>query len=153
MLSATRATRPGWRAAKRTGAIVIARSTASNGASQLTGAGANVGSNNTTARNLFTFDAHIFYTHGRHQIEAGGWAQRIQSNDNLAQNQCGQASFSTLATFLQGTVATFSVVPAPTELGWRSTEYAGYPENTIQLTPRHELPAGIHLNRTTRSNT
>jgi len=138
----------GWVAGKPVGAIVIAGSTASNGASQITLAGANVGSNNTTARNLFTFDDHIFYTHGRHQIEAGGWAQRLQSNDNLAQNQYGQASFSTLTTFLQGTVATFSVVPAPTELGWRSTQYAGYLEDTIKLTPRLELRAGFRFEGT-----
>ena len=139
---------PGWVSGQPIGAIVIAGSTASNGASQITGAGANVGSNNTTARNLFTFDDHIFYTRGRHQIEAGGWVQRIQSNDNLAQNQYGQASFSTLSTFLQGTVATFSVVPAPTALGWRSTEYAAYLEDTIKLTPRLELRAGFRFEGT-----
>ena len=52
------------------------------------------------------------------------WLQRIQSNDLLAQDQYGQASFSTLQTFLQGTVKTFTVVPSPTELGWRSLEGA-----------------------------
>ncbi len=140
---------PGWVAGKTVGAIVIAGSTASNGASQITGAGANVGSNNTTARNLFTFDDHIFFTRGRHQIEAGVWLQRLQSNDNLAQNQYGQASFSTLSSFLAGTVATFTVVPAPTELGWRSTEYAGYLEDTIKLTPRLELRAGFRFEGTT----
>ncbi len=140
---------PGWVAGKPIGAIVIAGSTASNGASQITGAGANVGSNNTTARNLFTFDDHIFFTRGRHQIEAGVWLQRLQSNDNLAQNQYGQASFSTLSSFLAGTVATFTVVPAPTELGWRSTEYAGYLEDTIKLTPRLELRAGFRFEGTT----
>ena len=143
---------PGWVAGKPVGAIVIAGSTASNGASQITGAGANVGSNNTTARNLFTFDDHIFFTRGRHQIEAGGWIQRLQSNDNLAQNQYGQASFSTLSSFLAGTVATFTVVPAPTELGWRSTEYAGYLEDTIKLTPRLELRAGFRFEGTTGWN-
>ena len=54
----------GWRG-KPVGAIVIAGSTASNGASQVTGAGANVGSNNATTRNLFTFDDHIYYARGR----------------------------------------------------------------------------------------
>jgi len=62
---------PGWVAGKPIGAIVIAGSTASNGSSQITGAGANVGSDNTTTRNLFTFDDHIFWSHGRHQIEIG----------------------------------------------------------------------------------
>jgi hypothetical protein len=143
---------PGWVQGKPIGAIVIAGSTASNGSSQITGAGANVGSNNSTTRNLFTFDDHIFYTLGRHQIEAGGWLQRLQSNDNLAQNQYGQASFTTLQTFLAGTVATFTVVPAPTELGWRSWMGAGYLEDTTKLTARLELRAGIRVESTNGFN-
>ncbi|GGG82142.1 TonB-dependent receptor [Edaphobacter dinghuensis] len=143
---------PGWVEGKPIGAIVIAGSTASNGSSQITGAGGNVGSDNTTTRNLFTFDDHIFWTHGRHQIEAGGWIQRLQSNDNLAQNQYGQASFASLATFLQGTVKTFTVVPAPTELGWRSFMGAGYIEDTIHFTPRLEVRAGFRFESTNGFN-
>ena len=143
---------PGWVAGKPVGAIVIAGSTASNGSSQVTGAGANVGSNNATTRNLFTFDDHIFYTIGRHQIEAGGWIQRLQSNDNLAQNQYGQASFASLTTFLQGTVKTFTVVPNPTELGWRSVLGAGYLEDTIHLHSNLELRAGFRFESTNGFN-
>ena len=139
---------PGWVEGKPIGAIVIAGSTASNGSSQITGAGANVGSDNTTARNLFTFDDHIFWSRGRHQIEAGVWLQRLQSNDNLAQNQYGQASFASLSTFLQGNVKTFTVVPAPTELGWRSLMGAGYVEDTLRLTPRLELRTGFRFEST-----
>jgi len=146
------ATVPTWVQGKPIGAIVIAGSTASNGSSQITGAGANVGSNNATTRNLFTFDDHIFYTRGRHQFEAGGWLQRLQSNDNLAQNQYGQASFTTLQTFLTGTVATFTVVPAPTELGWRSWMGAGYLEDTWKVTPRLELRAGVRIESTNGFN-
>ena len=143
---------PSFLPGKPTGAIVIAGSTASNGSSQITGAGANVGSNNAIARNLFTFDDHIFYTRGKHQIEAGVWFQRLQSNDNLAQNQDGQASFASLATFLTGTVKTFTVVPAPTELGWRSLFAAGYLEDTWKPTPALELRAGIRIESTTGWN-
>lgn len=146
------ATVNGWVAGKPVGAIVIAGSTASNGSSQITGAGANVGSNNATTRNLFTFDDHIFWTIGRHQIEAGGWLQRLQSNDNLAQNQFGQASFASLTTFLQGTVKTFTVVPSPTRLNWRSWMGAGYLEDTIRLTPRIELRAGLRIETTNGFN-
>jgi len=138
----------GWVAGKPIGAIVISGSTASNGASAIAQAGTNVGSNNTTARNLFTGDDHVYWSHGRQQIEAGVWLQRIQSNDMLAQNQYGQASFSTLATFLQGTVKTFTVVPSPTELGWRSLEGAGFIEDTIKATPRLELRAGLRSEST-----
>ncbi|MDE1177191.1 MAG: carboxypeptidase-like regulatory domain-containing protein [Edaphobacter sp.] len=146
------ATVPGWVSGKPVGAIVIAGSTASNGSSQITGAGANVGSNNATTRNLFTFDDHIFWTFGRHQIEAGGWIQRMQSNDSLAQNQFGQASFASLTTFLQGTVKTFTVVPAPTKLGWRSWMGAAYIEDTMHLTPRLEIRAGLRMESTNGFN-
>ena len=139
---------PGWVSGKQIGAIVISGSTASNGASTITGGGTNVGSNNRTARNLFTADDHVYWSRGRQQIEAGVWLQRLQSNDLLAQSQFGQASFGTLQTFLQGTVATFTVVPSPTELGWRSLEVAEFVEDTIKLTPRLELRAGVRAEST-----
>ena len=138
----------GWVAGDPVGAIVISGSTASNGASAITGAGANTGSNNRTARNLFTEDDHIYWSHGRQQIEAGGWLERVQANDSLAQDQYGQASFSTEATFLQGTVATFTLVPAPTELGWRSLEGAAFLEDIVKVTPRLELRAGFRYEAT-----
>jgi hypothetical protein len=138
----------GWIGADPVGAIVISGSTASNGASAITGAGANTGSNNRTARNLFTWDDHIYWSKGRQQIEAGVWLQRVQSNDLLAQDQYGQASFSTEQTFLQGTVATFTLVPAPTELGWRSLEAAAFLEDTVKITPRFELRAGFRSEST-----
>ena len=143
---------PGWITNQPIGAIVIAGSTASNGASQITQAGANTGSNNQAVRNLFTVDDHIFWTRGRHQVEIGGWLQRLQSNDNLAQNQYGQASFSTLSSFLAGKVATFSVVPAPTELNWRSLFGAGYIEDAWKVTPRLELRVGFRSESSTGWN-
>ena len=143
---------PGWIGGAPIGAIVIAGSTASNGASQVTLAGANTGSNNQTVRNLFTVDEHIFWTHGKHQLEVGVWLQRLQSNDNLAQNQYGQASFSTLSSFLQGDVATFTVVPKPTELGWRSLFGAAFIEDAWKVTPRLELRAGFRSESTTGWN-
>ncbi len=146
--TAVQANTPTFVVGKPTGAIVIAGSTASNGSSQVTGAGANVGSNNAITRNLVTFDDHIFYSVGRHTIEAGVWAQRLESNDNLAQNQYGQASFASLATFLQGTIKTFTVVPAPTELGWRVWMGAGYLEDTWHITPRLELRGGVRSEST-----
>src|SRR5271170_1467847 len=146
--SSIQAQTPGFIAGKPTGAIVIAGSTASNGSSQITGAGANVGSNIATARNLYTLDDHVFYSRGHHQVEAGVWLQHLQSNDNLAQNQYGQASFASLTTFLQGTVKTFTVVPEPTPLNWHSFMGAVYFEDTWQLTPRFELRGGIRFEST-----
>ena len=146
--AAIQAETPTFLAGKPTGAVVISGSTASNGASTITTAGVNVGSNNTTTRNLFTFDDHIFYTRGTQQIEAGGWLQLLESNDDLAQDQDGQASFASLATFLQGTIKTFTYVPQTTELGWRSTFVAGYLEDTVKLLPNLELRAGIRSEST-----
>ena len=86
---------------------------------------------------------HLLDPTASHQIEAGVWLQRLQSNDFLAQNQYGQASFSTLATFEQGQVAKYTVVPAPTELGWRSLFGAGFIEDAWKVTPRLEVRAGL----------
>jgi len=133
---------------KPTGAVVISGSTASNGASTISPAGVNVGSNNGTTRNLFTFDDHIYYSRGRQQIEAGGWLQLLESNDNLAQDQDGQAAFDSLTTFLQGTIKTFTYVPATTELGWRSTFFDAYLEDTIKLLPNLEVRVGIRTEST-----
>ncbi len=139
---------PGFMAGKPVGAIVVAGSTASNGPSQITGAGANTGSNNTTARNLYTADDHIYYGRGRQQVELGGWVQWVQSNDNLAQSQYGQASFASLQTLLQGQIKTFTSVPNPTPLNWRSWMGAGYVEDTIVVTPDLEFRMGIRVEAT-----
>lgn len=139
---------PGWIAGRPIGAIVIGGGTALNGASQISGAGTNAGSNLSTARNLYTYDDHIYWTRGIHQIELGGWLQQIQSNDNLAQDQYGQASFGSLTSFLQGTVSTFTSVPSPTELGWRSIEGAGFVQDTVHLRPNLELRAGFRFEST-----
>jgi hypothetical protein len=139
---------PGWVGANPIGAVVISGSTASNGASAITQAGTNVGSNNTTTRNLFTFDDHIYWTHGKHQLEAGFWLQRMQSNDLLSQFQYGQASFTNLQSFLQGTVKTFQVVPAPTELGWRSLFASAFVEDIWKINKRLEVRAGFRSEST-----
>ncbi len=136
---------PGWAPTGPVGAIVIAGSTASNGASQITLAGANVGSNNTTARNLYTIDDHIYWTRGKHQVEAGVWFQKLQSNDFLAQNQYGQASFATLAAFEAGNVSKYTIVSAPTEMGWRSLFSAAFIEDAWKATPRLELRGGFRF--------
>ena len=45
----------------------------------------------------------------------------------------GQATFTSLTTFLQGTVSTFQVVPNANELGWRSLFGAWYVQDAIKL--------------------
>jgi len=147
--AAEQALAPSVRTGVPTYAVVIAGSTASNGASSITTAGANVGSNNAITRNLFTFDDHIFYSLGKHTIEAGVWLQRLQSNDNLAQDQYGQASFASLSTFLTGTIKTFTYAPVTTELGWRTLFADAYLEDTWRISPRVELRAGFRSESST----
>ena len=130
-------------------AIVISGSTASNGASSITTAGANVGSNNGIIRNLITIDDHAYYTFGKHTIEAGVWLQRLQSNDNLAQDQYGQASFASLTTFLAGTIKTFTYAPSTTELGWRTLFADGFIEDTWHISPRFEARIGLRTESST----
>jgi len=148
--AAIQAVTPTFIPGKPTGAVVIAGSTASNGASSITTAGVNVGANNATTRNLYTVDDHVYYAIGKHQIEAGVWLQRLQSNDNLVQDQFGQASFSSLSAFLTGTtIKTFTYAPNPTELGWRALFIDGYLEDTYRPTPRLELRAGFRSESST----
>jgi len=139
---------PGWVGSNPIGALVIGGGTALNGASQISPAGTNAGSNLTTSRNLFTYDDHVYFVHGNHQLEVGEWFQQIQANDNLAQYQYGQASFASLAGFLQGTVSTFTVIPSPTRLNWRSLEGAGFVQDTIKLKPNLELRTGFRFEST-----
>ncbi len=79
------------------------------------------------------------------QIGAGIWVQQMQANDNLAQDQYGQASFGSLTSFLQGTIGTFTVAPSPTPLSWRSRELAGYVQDTIKLAKNLDLRVGFRF--------
>jgi hypothetical protein len=139
---------PGWVTGAPIGAVVIGGGTALNGASSISGAGTNAGSNLRAVRNLITVDDRVSLTRGVHLIEGGFWLQRIQANDNLAQNQYGQASFGSLAAFLQGTVSTFTVVTAPTPLGWRSLEGAGFVQDVIRLRSNLQVRLGFRFEST-----
>ncbi len=130
-------------------AVVIAGSTASNGASSVTTAGANVGSNNAITRNLFTFDDHAYYTVGKHTIQGGAWVQRLQSNDNLAQDQYGLASFASVSTFLAGTIKTFTYAPQTTELGWRTLFADAFLEDSYRITERLQARVGFRSESST----
>src|SRR5581483_10076011 len=138
---------PGWIAGAPIGAVVIG-STASNAASQISLAGTNVGSNETAARNLFTEEDHLNIIRGIHQVEVGAWVQRIQSNDNFAQAQYGQASFGSLQALLQGTVSTFTAVPSPTAMEWRSLEAAGYVLDRMKISRNLEVTLGFRFEST-----
>lgn len=134
---------PSFIAGEPTGAVVIGGSATPNTASSITMAGSNYGSHLFAARNLFTGQDQIAWTRGLHQITAGIWIQRIQSNDELALGQFGQATFANLQTFLQGIVTTFTSVPSPTPLGWRSLESAEFVQDRMALTRQLTLTLGF----------
>jgi hypothetical protein len=143
--SGTTVSLPGWvESTDPVGAIVVGGGTTLNGASQITNGGTNAGSNLTATRNLFTATDQVALTHGRHLLNFGVWFQPIQANDALVQDQYGQASFTSLQTFLQGTVSTYTYTPsATTLLNWRSLEGAFFAEDTIKLKPNLEVRIGF----------
>lgn len=130
------------------GAIVIGGGTANSGASQISSAGNNAAANTIAVRNLFTYEDETDINLGTHHVQAGLWLQRIQSNDNFAQAQYGQATFTSLANFLQGTVGTLTAVPNSTELGWRSLETAEYVQDTWKVSAHFELKLGLRIEST-----
>ncbi|MGH9770253.1 MAG: carboxypeptidase regulatory-like domain-containing protein [Candidatus Acidiferrales bacterium] len=134
---------PGFLTGLPVGAVVVGGSAASNPQASIGLAGSNNGSNLSVHRNLFTYEDQVSLTRGRHQIHSGVWFQRVQSNEELALSQFGQATFSSLQTFLQGTASSFLFVPAPTEMNWRSLLGAWYVEDVIRLKPNFTLSLGF----------
>ena len=123
---------PGFLAGHPIGALVVGGSAASNPTAQLSLAGSNNGSNLHVARNLFTYEDRVSFTKGRHQFNFGAWFQRLRSNENLALSQYGQATFTSLQTFLRARWPLLLYDPAPTPLGWRSWFGAWYAEDAIR---------------------
>jgi hypothetical protein len=94
-------------------------------------------------RNLFTGTDQVTFTRGKHIINSGVWFQRVQVNDQLAQNQYGLVTFSDLRSFLQGAVKAFTAIPQVTPLNWRSFEGAFYAEDAVKVTPNLEVRVGF----------
>jgi hypothetical protein len=118
----------------------------------ITAAGGNVNAGVFDRRNLFTFTDSVQIIKGAHQISAGVWIQRVQENEDTASRRLGMATFSTLQTFLQGTLTNFQVVPNHAELGWRSLFGAWYVQDAIRLRPNLTLQVGLRQEFTTGWN-
>jgi hypothetical protein len=146
------ATVPGFLLGHPVGAVVVGGSAASNPQAQLGLAGSNNGSNLPIARNLFTYEDHVTLTRGRHQLEFGAWFQQFQSNETIALSQFGQATFTSLQTFLQGAISSFLFDPAPTEMNWRSLLGAGYAQDTVRVSPALTVTLGFRAEFTTGWN-
>ena len=134
---------PGFLTGHQVGAVVVGGSAASNPQASIGLAGSNNGSNLSIARNLFTYEDRVTLTKGPHQLSFGAWFQQFQSNENIALSQYGQATFASLATFLQGTASSFLYDPAPTPLNWRSLFGAFYAEDVFRISPKLTVSLGL----------
>lgn len=134
------------------GGVVVNGGTTTTGASGITSAGPNNAAGAWNRRNLYTFSDSVQISKGIHQISAGVWFQRMQDNENSASRQLGQATFTSLTTFLQGTVSSFQVIPTANELGWRSLFGAGYVQDAIRLRPNLTVQLGLRYEFTTGWN-
>jgi len=134
---------PGFLTAHPVGAVVVGGSAASNPQASIGLAGSNNGSNLHIARNLFTYEDRVTMTRGRHQLSFGVWFQRFQSNEIIALSQFGQATFTSLTTFLQGTASSFLFDPAPTTMYWRSLFGAFYAEDVFRVSPKLTVSLGF----------
>jgi hypothetical protein len=143
---------PGFLLGHRVGAVVVGGSAASNPQAAIGLAGSNNGSNLRIARNLFTFEDRVAMTRGRHQFTIGAWFEPFQSNETIALSQRGQATFSSLQSFLQGSISSFLWDPAPTEMNWRSLFGAWYAEDVVRIVPRLTLSLGFRDEFTTGWN-
>ena len=127
------------------GGIVVNGGVTTTGLAGITSAGPNNAAGAWNRRNLYSFTDGVHWSKGIHQITFGGWAQRVQDNEDSASRQLGQATFSTLTTFLQGNTSTFQAVPAATEVGWRSWFGAVYIDDTMKLRPNLTFEAGLRV--------
>jgi hypothetical protein len=134
------------------GGIVVGGGATTTANGSITSAGPNNAAGVSNHRNLFTYADTVQISKGIHQIGIGVSFQRLQDNEDSASRQLGQATFSGLTTFLQGTVTSFQVVPFHTELGWRSIFGAWYIEDTIKLRHNLTLQAGFRHEFTTSWN-
>ena len=134
---------PGFLTGRLVGAVVVGGSAASNPQAQIGLAGSNNGSNLNVDRNLYTYEDRVALTRGAHQLSFGAWFQQFQSNETLNLSQYGQATFTSLQTFLNGTTSSFLYSPSPTEMNWRSLFGALYAQDVIRLSPKFTLSLGF----------
>ncbi len=142
----------GFVAGKPVGTVVVGGSAAANPAAQVSQAGSNMGSDLHIARNLYTYQDDATLTKGKHNLSAGVWFQQLQSNEDLALTQFGQATFTGLQQFLQGTIGSFLYDPAPTEMNWRSLLGAWYVQDEYRVSPKLMLSLGFRDEFTTGWN-
>ncbi len=135
---------PGFLSGLPVGAVVVGGSAASNPQAQIGLAGSNNGSNLPIKRNIFTYEDRVTLTRGHHQLSFGAWLQQFQSNEKIALSQYGQATFPSLAQFINtGVTSTFLYDPAPTNMNWRSFFSAFYAADVFRFRPNLTISLGF----------
>jgi len=125
---------------------------AAGGATALSvaGSGPGNGSNQTEVTNLYTYEDQVQISRGIHSLKTGVWFERLQNTEfNL---NWGQAIFSNLETFLEGTPSQLSIQLNPGVMPWRSWLGAWFVQDSIKLRSnltlslglRHEFSNGYH---------
>ena len=112
------------------------------------------------ARNLFTYADDVQIIKGRHQISVGAWFQRVQANDDAADQRSGVASFADLQHLMQGQAVQVLATLSPLEIGWRQFAAAWYVQDSMKVSPnltvtlglRHEFNNGWNSPRGQASN-
>jgi hypothetical protein len=112
------------------------------------GAIAGAGSNGSQqfdniARNLFTVTDSVSWNKGIHRFDFGGWFQKVESNDNAADQRNGVATFTDLQHFMLGEATQVAATLNPIEIGWRQTAAAWYVQDTMQIRRNLTLTVGI----------
>jgi Carboxypeptidase regulatory-like domain len=95
------------------------------------------------ARNLFTATDDFQLTRGAHLLSIGVWFQRVQSNDDAANQRNSVAQFTDLQHFLQGQSSNMVAVLNPTEVPWRQFAGAWYVQDAIKVRNNVTLSVGL----------
>jgi hypothetical protein len=96
-------------------------------------------------QNVFSAQNDLVHTRGRHVIKAGALAEHYQDNMVNPTFSLGIFTFANLATFLNGTPASFiGLTPeAQFDRYWRFTLFGFYAQDDFQVTPRLSVNAGL----------
>ncbi len=93
--------------------------------------------------NLFSFNDDVTWIHGRNTFKSGFWVRRVQDNPNLQPLASGVYFFSTVADLVSNNPVFFFNQAAETDFGIRFTNYAGYFQDDLQISPRVKLNLGL----------
>jgi len=138
---------PGFVQGRPIGAVVVGGGTTLNGASQISAAGTNAGSNPRGGAQICSLGQdRVTATHGIHTVEFGAWVQRLQAQRLPGtKSSMGKRHFRMCrVSFLDGTVSTFTVARwQPPRLAGALLKAPWFAQDALKLTPNFELRIGF----------